>query len=323
MPENSSKKVDTSKYDVLAFAQMNILPHSTSMKGSSTRNEIPLRHRRRFAFAAVMVFSAASGLFLTSSHAATIYAQWNFEDANMANGQTAAEVNGLYSGTYINTTEGSRSTNVPSGIGSTASVSLLDSSTQYVSVGTLGSLGSQLGSGDVAFNFYIQTTDSAFDRAFGTFNSNTDGTAVALVLNSQNGADLSAGYTALFLRASTGSQQLLAYFDNTTVNLYDGNWHNVVWGLSNPTSNQFQLTIDGTPISLTYTSQTLTGASTFNNFANPFRIGAAGRDTLIDGSVTADFDNFSIQIVPEPRIVALLVVAGMLLVFRRRRQCQI
>src|SRR5690606_3296535 len=94
--------------------------------------------------------------------------------------------------------------------------------------------------------------------------------------------------------------------DETTNNLYDDQWHHVVWRLDNlatnatsagggpSAKNPFSLWIDGQEIGLSY-SGSLGSDVFFNDFNNPFWIGGAGRDAvIIPNSFDGQFDEFAI-----------------------------
>lgn len=255
-------------------------------------------------------------------------AHYRFEDATSADGAQAADFLGLNHGTYRSTV--AQSSDTPAALpGSSQSISLNGGG--HVDLTTLPGVGSALNEDGVKFDFWVKTDSTAKTRMFGTFNTGPDQTAVAMTANTDHWLSHVPGTTALFLRESGTTREVSAYFDASQVDIYDGEWHHVAWAINEPLTkglsssfdpSVFTLTVDGSPVALTYTpGKGLNAGDGFNEFANPFRIGAAGRETHFNERFFGQFDNFTISIIPEPGTGLLLMLAGLVgLCFRRRRR---
>ena len=121
--------------------------------------------------------------------------------------------------------------------------------------------------------FWINTTSSARTRVFSTFSS-ADRTAMNMMLNTGNSFTAASGLTEIEYRTSD-SQEFLAYFDQSVVNIYDGGWHHVAWTFDAVNdSPEMSIYLDGTAVPVTVTKTTTN--STQGYYDNPVRLGAGG-----------------------------------------------
>jgi hypothetical protein len=69
-----------------------------------------------------------------------------------------------------------------------------------------------------------------------------------------------------------------------------------------------------------YLDDTLVAGQLFTNFPETFRVALTGQARQIGDTVTAEFDNFRVQQVPEPSAIILLGFAAIGFGSRRLRQ---
>lgn len=239
-------------------------------------------------------------------------AYWRFEDSSSADGATVADAIGSHPGIYRADPDGNNPTFVTPPHGGSAP--LFNGEGQHVTVpSSLGSLGSLLGQ-QLTFEFLFRSTSTERGRVFGTFN---DGSNASIAFTTNTGETFRTGnpepgMTSIYVRPQGANDPLEGAFSNDQVNIYDGQWHHIVWrlddiatkgaddGTGNPTdTSAYRLSIDGIDIDVTYGGVFSPGRS-FADFENPFRIGAAGRADPIDFSIdawstfTGEVDEFAI-----------------------------
>jgi hypothetical protein len=162
-----------------------------------------------------------------------------------------------------------------------------DGTDDYVDLGTLGNLGSSLGSISVSFSFWINTTYTSALKQIGTINT---GNNTLLTINFNRDADdaYSAGKTSLAVRGDGGAYLVGAM--NT--NIYDGGWHHVYVSRTNGAAS-ITFYVDGTLVPTNYGS--FTGSpSVFSNFGNSFTIGASNVRGVISNFMPSEIAQFSI-----------------------------
>lgn len=219
------------------------------------------------------------------------YAYYRFEDGSSSDGDIAADTMGLHDGTYAGSPN--LVSDAPDGIGGTSLGIILGEIDSYVSA-PLTTLGGVLGQG-VSFEFWIKTTDQRTrKRIFGTFNNGAN-TSVTVASNAGPAYEEIVGSTQLFMRRQGGGDYSAA-FDQSVADIYDGNWHHVVWvaeNMASPGPDPYTLYVDGTPVPLTYGAMWTTAE--FADFDNPLYIGSAGRGSPFGGAtLEGQLDEFAV-----------------------------
>lgn len=198
------------------------------------------------------------------------FAYWPLEEANgSAAVDLMARARGTdNSGAYVN----SPTLNVqPGPINREAAGWItLNGSSQYVDVGTLGNLGSNLGSG-ISVEAWFATSQTSQGTIFGIY----DGTRILkVVLNERPGAP-AAGQFDLQLTSST----TLSAVHNLGSALYDGKAHHLV-ATAMPSTNIVTFYIDGVPKTPSYYNQN--SPSSFANWTKAAYLGGYN----VNGSLT-------------------------------------
>jgi regulation of enolase protein 1 (concanavalin A-like superfamily) len=231
------------------------------------------------------------------------FAYYRFDDVSSNDGDPAADATGVYPGTYVG--KPSLVSDAPVKIGGTSLEILVGEVESYVTA-PLTPFGSLLGEG-VSFEFWIKTTDTRTrKRIFGTFNNGSN-TSVTIASNAGPAYEEIVGSTQIFMRRQGGGD-FSAAFDQSAVNIYDGNWHHVVWtaeAMASPGADPYTVYLDGILVPLTY-GATWTTAE-FADFDNPFYIAQSGRETPFGGAaIEGRLDEFAVydSVLPEESIVA-------------------
>jgi|GEM_PF-190187 len=233
------------------------------------------------------------------------FAYYRFEDDSSNDGETVADVTGRYDGVYVG---GPDLVNDAPGILGGASLHIMAVDPKpYVTV-PLGPLGTALGAG-VTFELWVKTSDTVRGRFFGAFNTGNN-TSVSMCGNADAAYTPTVGSTQIFMRRE-GNGDYAAAFDDSVVNIYDGNWHHVVWTAENmvsPGPDPFKVYVDGIQLPLTYDA-TWTSAE-FADFEHPFYIASAGRAAPLPpehgGGMEGLYDEFTVydHVLSEERILA-------------------
>ncbi len=162
---------------------------------------------------------------------------------------------------------------------------LFDGVQNYVSLGTMGNFGSNLGNGFYC-SFQIKTTSTA--SKFVGFQQNNLTVSFAFNIKSNGGANTNSIY---FKFGDTGGRFLQAGIDSPTINFTNGNIHTIAFSV-NFVTNTITATIDGVSQTITYNlQQTL---STFTNFTQPFYIGVYNNNGTPGNFFACTLDNFQI-----------------------------
>ena len=134
-------------------------------------------------------------------------------------------------------------------------------SSNYLSLGKLGSFGSSLGNG-----FYIAFKIRSAHSFGGSFGVN--GTGVTVIFNTAGSGNLGLAMSDLSNRKLTGYAVATGWNDSKT--------HSIEL-TAVPSTNTIAVVVDGSTKTVTYTSQAT--PSTFQNFSLDFLIGASGNVT--------------------------------------------
>jgi hypothetical protein len=138
-----------------------------------------------------------------------------------------------------------------------------DGSNDYVSASTLGTLGSNFGSG-VSLVTWIKTTATGARNIAGISSNET---SIKLTLNVNAGNVTQAGSVRLFIKNQAGTA--IASGTNVSSSINNGSWHHLVATI-NPGAATATFYIDGVSFTPTTTGSSLTG---FNNFLYSFIVG--------------------------------------------------
>lgn len=181
------------------------------------------------------------------------FAYWRLGEPS---GTTAdnAEGTAAYDGTYT----GSVTLGVTGALNGDADTAVDLLTSGYVDTGTLGSLGSSLGSG-FSFEAFVKTSKTG-SRARLFSASSATGTVVAVILNSTTGLDAPTG--RIYVQILGGGNNLTGYVNSDT-GVTDGNYHHLVV-TADPPADTITITLDGVAQTITYSSQTT--PSGFANF---------------------------------------------------------
>ena len=160
-----------------------------------------------------------------------------------------------------------------------------DGSQNYVSLGTMGNFGSNLGSGFYC-SFQIKTTSAALGRFGNVDNVNFKGFMIGF--NETAGGTGAVGKIRFRFGDNNGFN--IDVGSSSTVNIYDGNVHTIVitWTAGNSNLN---VTIDGSSVPLTTNAQI---PVTFSNWTNNFLLGARNNQGTIGNFYACTLDNFQI-----------------------------
>lgn len=249
---------------------------------------------------------------------------YDFDDGTSANGDTAHN-----SGTFGSAHDGTYTNDVAlvSGAASIPGTAAgFDGGNDHVSSTTLNNFGSNMGAG-FSVEFWINTTESSLRTVTGMLNQNS-GMGWKVELNRRSDLAEETGVTNFWLRASN-YKNLGAHI---TTDIYDGQWHHVVWVVNDPTANDVAVYVDSLPQTLTMVAES---PSSFMNFEFPIAIGAANSRDTVTSLMNGLLDEFAIfdtplsqerveahfaAAVPEPStfVLALIGLLGWLGCVRRR-----
>lgn len=159
-------------------------------------------------------------------------------------------------------------------------------STQYMTLTTLGSLGSNMGSG-----FYIKfkiKTSSTTKGYFGTLNDGGT-TGVQIIPNSDYTEAQSSGKIGFWIRSENGLAISGATTNDTGFN--DGNEHTIEI-ICDTSAKTITIKVDGTSESVTYLQQNT--PSTYANFGYAFAMGARNNRGSFDNYFACTLDDIQI-----------------------------
>lgn len=154
---------------------------------------------------------------------------------------------------------------------------------------TLGNFGSQIGSG-FTVSFWIETSSGgiAVLTVAGFLNTGS-ATGININLNRGTGEAFEAGSTQLDIRDESARQYGPYIAAN---NLYDGNWHNVIFVISSPTANSALIYLDG--ISQPVLSGISQNPSGFANLGFPWDLGTQNSRGIYGGGFNGAMNDFRI-----------------------------
>ena len=165
---------------------------------------------------------------------------WRFEDGNQGdilNGATAPDEVGAHPGTYMaqGTGDGPQLVAGAPGAGFTAAHFVRDDSANgdYISLGQLGNLGSNIDENGLTIEFFLknQQEDLAANRVFGIWNSRPDGTRTTmLTFGFQDLQERFGGPgDTVFIRDDSAEAWAYMVDDTGGTDIKDGNWHHIAW----------------------------------------------------------------------------------------------
>ena len=205
-----------------------------------------------------------------------------------ASGTSETDASGnAHGGTYSNGIAGGYVLAQPGAIGgdTDTAAQFVAADTGVLTLDTLGALGASLAT--ASFECWIKTTSTALTCVFGQFK--TGNMILELYLNRNTIGGQTIGTTALDIRDNASGNR--AYFTVTT-NIYDGNWHHMVWTTSGTVGScTIKCYVDGQAVTVStlQTNPMLTWTS-FANFAYPMTVGASNGNGVLGSYVSATVD---------------------------------
>jgi hypothetical protein len=177
----------------------------------------------------------------------------------------------------VNEGTATRNTSLFSTTGKISKALDFNGSSDWVSVGTMGTFGSVTANSDFSIAFWMKTSDtSSLTSIMGTYNSSDD-TVVQVAMNRSNTGDID-----YFASGSTGGGATRRWFTTTSGGLNDGAWHHVVINVGSSVANS-SVFVDSVSKSLDNKDD---DSPTFSDFQNPMTIGARN----VRGSIGNAFD---------------------------------
>lgn len=163
-----------------------------------------------------------------------------------------------------------------------------DGTQNYLDLGTLGSLGSNLGNG-----FYYRQdikTSKTDKREQGiVWTGSPSNCAIIIGLNNNSGGGTTSGCIRLYTRDQTGKQ--LAGATTSATNFNDGAKH-IIEVIAVFSTNTITIKVDGVSKAITYTAQQT--PSSFTDFNRIFPVGARNNAGSFDYYLASIVDNFQI-----------------------------
>ena len=194
-------------------------------------------------------------------------------------------VNTSYNGTLTGTT---------SATGLSSNARSFNGSSNYISVGTLGDFGSQIGTSTT--ELWMKSTDTSTNKSIikiidssGYASDEVYGIEPNRYLSSTDCTlSVGAGYTLFYIRDNTGKE--FARYINKGI--YDGNWHHIVWVVTSASSNSMTVYVDGVAQSLLGSCSA--SPSSFNNWTKNLYIGASDNRGTAEGFYSGLLDEVRI-----------------------------
>lgn len=148
--------------------------------------------------------------------------------------------------------------------------------TDYISLGTLGSFGGNMSKG-FTISLWIKIPTAMIQNnikaVLGEINTGTT-TDLVIQLNRKGDNTISSGYTQFGVRDNSGLVFSQSVSTNVAgnINIYDNAWHHIAWIVSNPATNSMAVYYDG--LSQTLDSAKITQSpATFSNFGFSMYLG--------------------------------------------------
>jgi len=164
-----------------------------------------------------------------------------------------------------------------------------DGTNDHVSVGTMGDLGSLLGSQSVSVTAWVKSSKTTPIDILGTKNTGTN-TLWRIQLNKDAALGNLAGGINLFLRGEAGASDRLYGGVNSDTGVTDGNWHYVV-AQSDPVASSIEIYVDAVQQTVVITDSPIGSTA---NFGFPLFIGAINDEGTADGLFDGQIDEVRI-----------------------------
>jgi hypothetical protein len=194
-------------------------------------------------------------------------------------------------GTAWNDISGNRNngtlTNGPTFNSSNGGSIVFDGVDDYVSCGTLGSYGSEMGTKGITLDFSFKSTYTAAFKQFGIINTGIN-TLLVINFNRDENDSYSAKKTSFGLRGS-GAIYLVGAI---STDIYTGDFF-IVSITRQPNTNQVSFYVNGVLQTTLYGSNTAT-PNTFSNFEYPFTIGAVNSRGSVTSNLACNIPYFRI-----------------------------
>lgn len=162
----------------------------------------------------------------------------------------------------------------------------LDGADDYVgiSTGNFASYGSQTGAFTIVMR--VQTTTTATAERFLGIINNSGENGIAIDTNRDRNFNSASGRTVFFVRDSGNDD----FTTDISADLYDGNYHTIVWRVIDTSSNSSEVYVDG--VSVTNTVGRSQNPSGFNNWEHEFTLGAVNNRGSIQDYLDGDIDSY-------------------------------
>ena len=163
-----------------------------------------------------------------------------------------------------------------------------DGLNDYVSVGTMGSLGSTFANGNTIALWFKSSVTGTIMNPFGILNTGAK-TAIVYRINSGKAGALNAGYIGFYFRGENGDEtdEINGGVESNT-GITDGKWHHLVFSAT-PSANTMNIYVDGVAKTVDYSHQETT--SVMANFEFPLTIGARNNRGTIENFTTGNLDD--------------------------------
>ncbi len=152
-------------------------------------------------------------------------------------------------------------------------------SQQYLSLGNLGNVGSNLG--QMSMEIVMKTTSTANQAICGTSGGPATPaqyiTSISFATNYDGAGNIVTGQTRFFIR-DQGSIYISGSFGTSVKNIYDGKYHHIIaiYDKSGSTASaRMKMYVDGIAMTLSFPAGFDGTPTTFANFDNPFLLGAS------------------------------------------------
>lgn len=160
-------------------------------------------------------------------------------------------------------------------------------SSNYVSLGTLGSLGSSMLNNGFFFKVRLKTT-SGIKSMFGTLNTGAV-TGVQVIFNADQDEVESSGKLCLFVRSNNGEK--IEGATTVATNFNDGAFHDLEF-FCNTVTRTIAIKVDGDSKAISYSGQTTPSA--YSNFGYAFYVGCKNNRGSATQFLSCEIDSFSI-----------------------------
>lgn len=167
------------------------------------------------------------------------------------------------------------------------SLNFVNSSSEYVNVGTMGSFGTQMA--NFSFATWINTTAANAGYIAGAFN-NGGTMGLNIAVSAGNGGTNASGKLNFLFRDNGGTT--VEYATTNASNFNDGNWHHLAYVFDNGSSApRMKIYVDGASQALTVNGTSTGPVSSFANWAFAMTLAARNVRGTIGGFTSCNMDD--------------------------------